>query len=53
MANQGINGLKDFDKFPNLEVLWLNNNKLTEIKGLDSNFRIKSLFVHDNKIRTL
>jgi hypothetical protein len=26
MANQGITELQDFDKFMNLEVVWLNKN---------------------------
>jgi hypothetical protein len=29
MANQGANGVKDFAKFPNLEMLWLNNNQVS------------------------
>lgn len=28
MSNQGITSVKDFEKFPNLEVLWLNNNQV-------------------------
>ena len=37
----------------NLEVLWLNNNKIERIVNLDQNFRIKQLAVQDNVIRSL
>ena len=31
----------------------MNGNRLTRLDGLDSNFRLKVLFAHDNKIATL
>ena len=37
----------------NLEVLWLNNNKIERVVNLDQNFRIKQLAVQDNVIRSL
>jgi len=39
--------------FPNLEVLWLNDNRLSKLKGLDANFRIKHLYLHNNSITTV
>jgi hypothetical protein len=39
--------------FENLEALWLTENRLTEIKGLDANFRIKILCCGKNRITTL
>ena len=30
----------------NLEVLWLNNNKLVSVTNLDANFRIKEFYLH-------
>jgi Leucine-rich repeat (LRR) protein len=39
--------------FPNLECLWLNQNRLEKIENLDSNFRIKYLYVQNNQIKTL
>eukprot|EP00281_Chroomonas_sp_CCMP1168_P022879 CAMPEP_0206226276 /NCGR_PEP_ID=MMETSP0047_2-20121206/8006_1 /ASSEMBLY_ACC=CAM_ASM_000192 /TAXON_ID=195065 /ORGANISM="Chroomonas mesostigmatica_cf, Strain CCMP1168" /LENGTH=227 /DNA_ID=CAMNT_0053649355 /DNA_START=25 /DNA_END=705 /DNA_ORIENTATION=+ len=36
-----------------LEALWLNDNKLTRIEGLDTNVQIKALYLHNNKIATL
>lgn len=29
-----------------MEVLWLNDNKLTAINGLDNNIRIRQLYAH-------
>jgi len=45
--------LVNFQFFPNLEILWLNNNRLTSLKGLEKCFRIKHLFVHSNKISSI
>ena len=39
--------------FPNLEVLWLNNNRLSKLQGLEHNFRLKHLYLQDNAITTL
>lgn len=36
-----------------LEALWLNDNKLTKVVGMDSNVQIKALHLHNNKIATL
>jgi len=40
-------------KFPNLEVLWLNNNSLRRISGLEGNFRLSTLCCQNNKIGSL
>ncbi|CAK9109728.1 Leucine-rich repeat-containing protein 72 [Durusdinium trenchii] len=53
MANKSIEELQGFARFVNLEVLWLNNNELRRISHLDSNFRIKSLYAHNNKLTTV
>ena len=53
LAGRGIEKLRGFETFVNIEVLWLQNNQLTKINNLDDNFRIKYLYVHDNRIRTL
>lgn len=45
--------LVNFNNFPNLEILWLNNNHLTTLKGLEKNFRLKHLFLQNNKIKTI
>ena len=40
-------------RFMNLEVLWLNDNKLSKVKGLEDNFRLKHLYLHNNRIASL
>jgi Leucine-rich repeat (LRR) protein len=39
--------------FPNLEVLWLNDNRISKLKGLEHNFRIKHLYLHNNNLATV
>ena len=34
-------------------MLWLNDNRLSKLKGLDANFRIKHLYLHNNSITTV
>lgn len=53
LGKRGIDTQINFQHFKNLEVLWLNNNNLVNIQGLDINFRIKELYLHNNHIRTL
>ena len=45
MGNLGIMELAGFEFFESLEILWLNSNKLSCIENLDSNFRMKELYV--------
>ena len=40
-----IEELQDFDEFENLEVLFLNDNKLQTIFGLEKNFRLRRLYL--------
>ena len=49
----GIKRIGNFQGFTNLEVLWLNDNALEEVTGLDQNFRIKELALQNNRILTL
>jgi len=49
----GIEQLVKFENFPNLEVLWLNDNKLESLEGLNTNFRIKHIYLQNNKLKTL
>lgn len=53
LANRGIDKLADFHRFANLECLWLNGNCLAAVEGLDTNFRLQELYIHDNLISTL
>ena len=40
-------------RFKTLEVLWLNDNKLSKVKGLEDNFRLKHLYLHNNRIASI
>ena len=53
LSKRHITKLKNFESFENLEALWLTNNNLTCIKGLEKNFRIKILCVGFNRITSL
>lgn len=53
LGGKQIEQLAGFERLVNLEVLWLNNNKLQAIANLNANIRIKSLYVQDNRICTL
>jgi hypothetical protein len=53
LARKGIEELCGFERFVNLESLWINDNRLVRITGLEKNFRIKSLFAHNNAISSL
>lgn len=53
LSRKGIQILKSCEHFINLEVLWINDNKLKSIHGLDKNFRLKELYAHNNWIKTL
>jgi hypothetical protein len=43
----------DFEGFTSLEVLWINDNRLAKLDGLDANFRVKSIYAANNRISTL
>lgn len=53
LGRRGIHRVIKFEEFPNLEVLWLNDNNLSSVEGLNNNFRIKELYLHNNRIKTL
>uniref|UniRef100_A0A0G4FER7 U2A'/phosphoprotein 32 family A C-terminal domain-containing protein n=1 Tax=Chromera velia CCMP2878 TaxID=1169474 RepID=A0A0G4FER7_9ALVE len=43
----------EFANFPNIEALWISDNKLTQLNHLDANFRIKEVYAERNEICTL
>jgi hypothetical protein len=54
LADQDAEELSEnFCKFPNLEVVWFNTNRLTRLGNLESNFRIREVFVQDNRLVSL
>ncbi|GMH45126.1 hypothetical protein BSKO_13083 [Bryopsis sp. KO-2023] len=53
MGSLGLEHLSGFHSLVNLEVLWINNNRLKFITNLGKNFRIKVLYAQDNAICSL
>mmetsp|Transcript_1442 Transcript_1442/g.2766 ORF Transcript_1442/g.2766 Transcript_1442/m.2766 type:complete len:651 (+) Transcript_1442:235-2187(+) len=53
LSNRNINTLCHFNAFTQLSTLWVNENKLTKLEGLDKNVRLRNLHAHGNRIRTL
>jgi len=54
----GGKGLEKIDgdalaRFPNLHMLWLSDNKLSKVTGLEHNVRLKELYLHNNRITTI
>jgi len=44
---------ENFSHFGNLEVVWLQGNRLSRIDNLESNFRIKEVYIQDNRLVSL
>ena len=44
-SDRQISRLQYFDRFVNLEVLWLNDNELAKIDNLDNQIRMRALCV--------
>lgn len=53
LGGRGIERLAGFAQFVNLEVLWLNDNRLQRLGGLNANFRIRRLYAQGNQIDSL
>ncbi|KAA0154935.1 hypothetical protein FNF29_02079 [Cafeteria roenbergensis] len=53
LSNKGIERLCGFERFVNLEVLYLNGNKLPSLDGLEACFRIKELYADHNLLASL
>lgn len=54
LSNRGASDLSDkFTDFPNLEVIWVNGNRLARLNNLQVNFRIKEVYVQDNRLVSL
>ncbi|EFJ52944.1 hypothetical protein VOLCADRAFT_120248 [Volvox carteri f. nagariensis] len=53
LCGKGIEKIRGFEPFVNLESLWINGNKLKKLNNLDNQKRLKALYAHDNQICTL
>lgn len=50
LGEQGIEVLSGFTPFENLDTLWLNNNRLRSLAGIETLFRLKRLHAHGNSL---
>ena len=53
LSRKGVEELCSFERFQCIDALWLNNNALSRVQGLDTNVQIKALYLHCNRINTL
>mmetsp|Transcript_13694 Transcript_13694/g.9863 ORF Transcript_13694/g.9863 Transcript_13694/m.9863 type:complete len:128 (-) Transcript_13694:459-842(-) len=53
LINQGITEIEGLDKLPHLEKLWLNENLIEQISGLQKQWKLKELFLGHNRIKKL
>ena len=53
LSDRNLIDLEDFEDFPNLEVIWLNNNNIKDLFSLTSNFRLKKIYAQRNKISNI
>lgn len=54
LADLGGTALSEsFRDFVNLQIAWFNNNQLTQLNNLENCFRIRDLYIQNNRIVTL
>ena len=53
LSDREIEELIHFEDFPNLEVVWLNNNLLKNLDGIATNFRIKKVYCQNNFLENI
>jgi hypothetical protein len=53
LSDRGLNQLELFEQFPNLEEIWLNNNKLKNLDDIETNFRCKKVLCQSNEVSNI
>ena len=53
LSGRGITHLDNFEFFPNIKVIYLNDNRLKRITGLELMLRIKEFYAENNLIESL
>lgn len=48
LSDRSLTSLEKFQEFPNLEVIWLNNNQLQNLDDITTNFRVKEVYCQNN-----
>jgi len=50
LSGRNLDSLQNFEDFPNLELLFLNRNRLGNLDALKSNFRLKKICAVENQL---
>lgn len=54
LCGKGANQIStEFRRFPSLEVLWFNQNRLTRFDNMEANFRVQEVYVEHNRLVSL
>jgi len=54
LCGKGANQISpEFRRFPSVEVLWFNHNKLTRFHNLETNFRVREVYIEQNRLVSL
>merc|ERR1719456_399352 len=54
LSNRGGTRIsKQFKDFANVEVVWLDGNRLSRVENLEANFRIKEVYIQNNTLVSL
>ncbi len=53
LSERDLDILEHFEDFPNLEVIWLNNNKLKNLDAIAPNFRVKKVYASKNLLESI
>lgn len=53
LSKRGLNKLEKFENFPNLEEIWLNDNKLVNLDDISTNFRCKKVLCQNNMVANI
>jgi len=53
LSDRELDAVEHFEDFPNLEVIWVNNNKLKNLDGIHTNFRVKKVYASNNLLENI
>mmetsp|Transcript_36606 Transcript_36606/g.85842 ORF Transcript_36606/g.85842 Transcript_36606/m.85842 type:complete len:468 (+) Transcript_36606:115-1518(+) len=54
LANKGAESIsKKFEHFSSLEVVWFQGNRLSRVENLETNFRIREVYIQNNRLVSL
>lgn len=53
LGGRNITRIDHFERFVNLNVLYLNDNRIQRVDNLESCFRLRELYLNNNRVSTL